>query len=136
MKSGLLAIDGVINLALGILLVWYPPSVAHALGLPADGQSFFASILGAVLFGVGVALLIERSRPPLRVVGLGLGGAVAINLSGGVVLAGWLVAGSLPLTMLGRVALWALVILLVGLSSVELYSHLVRATDSQPTPTD
>ena len=129
MKKELLTIDGIINLALGILLIGYPVSVARALGLPADGESFFANVLGAILFGVGVALLIERLRPPLRMVGLGLGGAVAINLSGGVVLAAWLLGGSLDLTALGQVTLWALVALLVGLSAVELYSHLHRAAE-------
>ena len=123
MRRELVAIDGVVNLLLGVLLVWYPVSVADALGLPTDGNRFFASILGAVLLGVGVALLIERFRPPLRTIGLGLGGAVSINLCGGVVLAAWLVGGSLNLTQLGQVVLWGLVILLVGLSALELYAH-------------
>ncbi len=129
MKRELLAIDGVVNLVLGILLVWYPAPLVGALGLSTDGKPFFASILGAVLFGVGVALLIERFRPPLRIVGLGLGGAVAINLCGGVVLAAWLLRGPLNLTALGQFACWALVVLLVGLSTFELYTHLHGPTD-------
>ena len=129
MKSELLTIDGVVNLLLGLFLLWYPASVASALGLPNGGRPFFASILGAVLFGVGLALLIERFRPPLRIGGLGLGGAVSINLCGGVVLAAWLVGGSLNLTTLGQATLWALVVLLVGLSAFELYTHQRRATD-------
>ncbi len=128
MKKELLAIDGVVNLLLGALLMWYPASLAEALGLSANGRQFFASILGGVLVGVGVALLIERYRPPLRVVGLGLGGAIAINLCGGGVLALWLLVGSLTLTALGQLALWALVALLIGLSSFELYTHLHRAS--------
>lgn len=129
MKSELLTIDGVVNLLLGLFLLWYPASVASALGLPNGGRPFFASILGAVLFGVGLALLIERFRPPLWIGGLGLGGAVSINLCGGVVLAAWLVGGSLNLTTLGQATLWALVVLLVGLSAFELYTHQRRATD-------
>ena len=129
MRKELLTIDGVVNLLLGILLVWYPASLAEALGLSTDGRPFFASVLGAVLFGVGVALLIERWRPPLRVVGLGLGGAISINLCGGVVLAAWLLGGGLNLTALGQLVLWALVFLLVGLSTLELYTHLRRVTD-------
>ncbi len=76
------------------------------------------------MFGVGIALLIERFRPPFRIVGLGLGGAVSINLCGGVVLAHWLATGRLTPSMLGIFALWTLVLLLFGLSFVELYSHL------------
>ena len=122
MTKELLTLDGVVNLVLGTLLMWYPPSLATAIGLPT-GRSFFASILGAVLFGVGVALLIERWRP-LRIAGLGLGGAISINLCGGVVLAVWLFGDWLDLTALGQLAGWVLVLLLVGLSTLELYAHL------------
>ena len=127
MTKALLTIDGVANLLFGILLLWYPASIVRALGLSVDGKPFFANILGGVLFGVGVALFIERHRSPLRIVGLGLGGAIAINLCGGVVLALWLAVGRLDLTPLGRVSLWTLVLFLVGLSSFELYIHLRRA---------
>ena len=129
MKRELLTIDGVANLLFGILLVWYPASVADALGLPTDGRPFFASLLGGVLFGVGVALLIERFRPPSRMVGLGLGGAVSINLCGGAVLAAWLIGGSLSPTTIGQVTLWSLVVFLVGLSALELSSHVRSAPD-------
>jgi hypothetical protein len=125
MTEKLLTTDGFINLALGVLLLWYPSSLASALGLPAAGRPFFASVLGGVLIGVGVALLIERWRSRLRIVGLGLGGAIAINLCAGIVLAAWLVIGRLPLTILGQVVLWTLVLTLVGLSIAELYG-LVR----------
>lgn len=123
MRRELLAVDGVVNLFLGIGLLWYPTSAAAALGLPTMERTFFASILGGVLLGVGVALLIERFRPPLQVVGLGLGGATAINLCGAVVLAAWLLGGELSLTSLGRKALWVLVIVLFGLSVLETVAH-------------
>ena len=129
MRKELLTLDGVVNLALGILLMWYPAWLASALGLPSEGRSFFASILGAVLFGIGIALLIESWRPPLRIAGLGLGGAVSINLCGGVVLATWLLVGLSNPTALGQLGAWALVVLLVGLSTLELYTHLRRARD-------
>lgn len=121
MRKELLTIDGIVNLLLGVLLLWYPTSLAADFGLPEDGRPFFASILGAVLFGIGLALLIEGYRPPLRFVGLGLGGAVSINLCAGVVLAALLVVGAHELTLLGQLALWGLVVFLVGLSSVEVF---------------
>jgi hypothetical protein len=129
MRRELLAIDGLVNLTLGVLLISYPQGVVAAFGLPTAGRPFFASMLGGVLLGVGVALFLERRRPPSGLVGLGLGGAVAINLCAGLVLAAWLVAGALELTALGQVALWALVVLLVGLSGVELYTHLRHSRD-------
>jgi hypothetical protein len=54
-------------------------------------------------------------------VGLGLGGAIAINLCRGGVLALWLIFGNLNLPIKGHVILWILVILLAGISSIELY---------------
>lgn len=118
----LLLIDGLVNLALGGLLVAFPRPIVQALGLPDTDVAFYPSILGGVLFGVGIALFIERARPPARAVGLGLGGAIAINLCGGVLLAGWLVFGNLALPARGLWLLWGLVAILVGLSSAELYA--------------
>ena len=116
-------IDGVFNALLGVVLVWYPLSVAESLGLPASGRPFFASVLGGVLFGMGVALLVERFRRS-KGFGLGLGGDVAINLCAAVVLVAWLWGGSLELTVLGGFLLWTLAALLVGLSLVELYVQM------------
>ena len=123
MRRKLLTIDAIVNLVLGIFLVAFPAKVIHAAGMPGEG-AFYANILGGVLFGVGMALLIERFRPPLRMVGLGLGGAVSINLCGGLALAGWLALGPLQLSTFGLIALWGLVVLLVGLSAVELYGNV------------
>ena len=123
MRNELLTIDGIINLVLGVLLIAFPAGVVRALGIPGGESAFYANILGGVLFGVGVALLIERFRPPLKAVGLGLGGAVSINLGGGLVLASWLVLGRLELSTFGVIALWTLVLLLVGLSMIELYGQ-------------
>ena len=110
-------------MVLGVFLVAFPSSIVRALGMPGSEGAFYANILGGVLFGVGVALVIERFRPPLRTVGLGLGGAISINLCGGLVLAVWLASGRLELSTLGAFVGWALVLVLVGLSLVELYGH-------------
>lgn len=57
----------------------------------------YPSILGAVLVGIGVALLIQNKSES----GLSLAGAVAINLCGGIVLAFWLSFGFLALPTRG-----------------------------------
>ncbi len=118
-RSYLLLTDALINLALGVVLVAFPKAVAEAFGLPSMQTAFFPSILGAVLFGIGVALWIEWRRQPARTGGLGLAGAIAINLSGGLCLAGWLLLGSLDLPLRGNVVLWLLVVILVGISTAE-----------------
>ena len=67
-----------------------------------------------------MALLLECSRRPKGIIGLGLGGAIAINLCGGVVLAMWLASGKLMIPLHGLVFLWSLVVLLFGISVTEL----------------
>ncbi len=63
--------------------------------------------------------------------GLGLGGALTINLCFGLVLAGWLLFGGLGLPPQGAIVLWALVLILVGLGGIELTVELSgRPTDT------
>jgi len=57
--KALLLIDGVVNLILGLLLILYPVGIVELLGLPPTETYFYAIILGAVLFGIGIALMIE-----------------------------------------------------------------------------
>jgi hypothetical protein len=116
--SAILAVDAAINVVLGGLLIAFPRPVVDALGVPAGQSAFYSSILGGVLVGIGIALFIQvaRRRPD----GLGLSGTVAINLCGGIVLVGWLVWGDLDIPVRGRVFLWCLVAVLVGVSIVEL----------------
>ncbi len=119
-RSTLLTLDAVINLTLGALLVVFPDPVVSALGIPGTDVTFYPSILGAVLVGIGIALVVERVR---GATGLGLVGAVSINLTAGLVLAAWLASGSLALAVRGQVVLWAVVALLVGISTLELTAH-------------
>lgn len=121
--SILLVVDAFINFLLGLLLLGFSRPVAHLLGVPYTDVKFYPTLLGAVLFGIGMALMIEAYRKPKGLVGLGLGGAVAINLSGGAVLWYWLLSSMLDLPLRGRVFLWALAIILVGISAVELLIH-------------
>jgi hypothetical protein len=121
----LLAVDALINYALGILCLLYP-FVAGKIGVPIVENSFYPNILGGVLFGIGVALTIECFKKQSGWVGLGLGGAVAINLSGGIVLIFWLILGSLTIPYRGQVFLWTLAIILVLISSIELGVHIKK----------
>ena len=113
----LLLIDAIINLLLGILLLIYSDSIILLLGVPNSNSSFYPNILGAVLFGIGIALIFQYFRGSE---GLGFYGAIAINISGGIVLAFWLLFGNLVLPLRGFIFLWILVIALVGISSLEL----------------
>ena len=115
----LLMADAAVNYALGILCILYP-FVAETIGAPLVENSFYPNILGGVLFGIGVALTIECCRNRIGLGGLGLAGAVAINLSGGIVLVFWLILGNLAIPFKGRAFLWMLAVVLVLISSIEL----------------
>lgn len=121
--SILLLLDAAINLLLGMLLLAFSLPLADLLGVPYTEVEFYPTILGAVLFGIGIALVLEAFRQPKGLVGLGLGGAVAINLSGGIVLSIWLLSGTLDLPLRGLLFLWSLALLLVGISGAELLMH-------------
>jgi hypothetical protein len=112
-----------INFVLAFLLGIFPKGVISFLGLPMVANPFYASILGGVFFGIGIALLISRSASSRSSDGLGLRGALAINLSGGFVLALWLLLGSLDVPLHGKIIMWALVLILFVLSAVELFTQ-------------
>jgi hypothetical protein len=121
----LLELDGVGNVLLGLPLLFFPREVTELLGLPPLAASFYPAILGSIFVGIGVALLVERFRPSLG--GLGLGGAIAINLIFGITLAGWLLFTRMRPAPRGMLVLSILAVILVGISLVEAIS-LSRST--------
>jgi hypothetical protein len=123
-RKTLLIIDGLINLVLGVVLLLFPSSLVAYLGVPDAQMSFYPNILGGVLFGIAIALFLESQSTSENTSGLGLLGAVVINLCAGLVLGAWLLWGNLELPLRGTVFLWSLVVLLVGISSIELATKL------------
>ena len=119
----LILIDSIINLLLGLVLLAYSESIINFFGLPVTSLNFYPNILGAILFGIGIALFIEFKRKD-EFIGLGLGGAISINMMGGVVLFLWLVFGRLNIPIHGKIILWILDIILIGISSLELLTYL------------
>jgi hypothetical protein len=121
-KIVLLTIDGIINLALGILMLFFPTQMIQTFDLPKTDNNFYINILGAVLLGIGVALLIERSREQLRMSGLGIAGAIAINLCGSGTLIAWLLFGNLDLSLGGNILLWSIALIVLGVAIIEIFS--------------
>ncbi len=123
-----LIVDAIINFALGLLLLGFSPSVVGSLGVPPSSTNFYPNILGAVFIGITIALLISAyAAGRFKNAGLGLPGAISINLCGGIVLALWLIFGQLDMPARGFVFLWALVIVLTALSTVELVHFFRKA---------
>ena len=111
-----LFLDAIINLILGILLLTFSQPIVKFLGVPNTDQYFYPNILGG-------ALLIECYRKSDSFIGLGLGGAISINMCGGLILALWLLFGNLTIPIGGKIFLWILVVILVGISCIELIIH-------------
>ena len=117
-RSFLIGIDSFINLGLGALLIVFPRDFVTFLGIPQPASAFYPSILGAVLFGIGIALWMDRVRGR----GLGLGGAIVINICGTLALAAWLLFGDLSLCTRGAGVLWGIVAVLIVVSLAEVAS--------------
>jgi hypothetical protein len=125
-RTTLLRVEGVVNLVFGVVLMAFPSRLFEPLGVPSSEERFYPTVLGAVLFGIGVALLIESNRLPGGIIGLGLGGAIAINLAAASVLFVWLIWGDLDIPTRGRVLLGLLSAGLVAISSFELWARWNR----------
>ena len=119
----LLSIDGLINVLLGILLILFPFGIAEFVGVPNPSTNFYPTILGGVIFGIGIALYIERYGYKSGIRGLGLGGAIAINLCGGLVLLTWLLVNPFDLPIRGYIILWAIALLVLVVGIIELVAR-------------
>ncbi len=123
----LLEIDSVVNLLLGVALLGMPKATIGFFGLPATDEVFYVSILGAVLFGIGVALWAERKNDE-RWRGLGLFGALVINLVAGATVCVWLIIDPFAIPVRGYVVLWAVAVVVLGIGVVELVGLMRRRT--------
>lgn len=79
--------DAWMELYVGLRLIFLPGFV-HYLGLSEERSRFFPGVPVAILIGISFALFLELFRERTEIGGLGLGGAVVINLGGGGVDAG------------------------------------------------
>jgi hypothetical protein len=118
--KNLLLIDGIANLVLGVLLLLFPLGIADLLGVPVPESHFYPTILGGVIFGIGTALLIEIYGFEKQIHGLGLGGAIAINICGSLVLLGWLILAPPMIPLRGSILLWGIGLFVLGIGLVEL----------------
>ena len=117
----ILFIDAVINFILGILLLLFSSVIVDWLGIPSSSTAFYPNLLGAVFIGITIALLINAFGRKNNINdGLGLTGAISINLCGGIILAAWLSFGKLKLPAKGFIFLWMLVLILIIVSLIEL----------------
>ena len=124
MLNLILIVDAVINLFFGLLLAFIPGEAIQFFCVPPIENTFYPRVLGSILVGIGIALFLESSRRSHGFIGLGLGGAVIINICAGCMLAVWLLFGKLNIPLRGQVFLWMLTIVLILISSIEIIIHL------------
>ena len=113
----LLWIETLLKLVPGLLLALAPLTTLRILGLPRPDTGFWPRLTGALLVGIAGALFIEGTHSGH---GLGLAGAIIINLSGATVLATLLALDRGPASTRGRAVVWALTCTLVILSVFEI----------------
>ena len=123
----LLLVDGAVNLVLGVVLLLFPVGVANLMGLPPTSTNFYPSILGAVLAGIGVALLVERFGADKGVRGLGLGGAIAINVCGAGALLVWLLIDPFDIPTRGYAVLWTVATVVLVIAGIEVFTRSWRS---------
>jgi hypothetical protein len=126
-----LTVDGAIDLALGMLLLLFPRGVLTILGMPLAASAFYPSILGAVLVGIGLALLLQRFGGDSGVAGLSMEGAVAINLCGAAALVAWLIGGTLDIPRRGYALLWLIALTVLGVAVVEIALRILRGGETR-----
>ncbi|MBN2412682.1 hypothetical protein JXQ31_13415 [candidate division KSB1 bacterium] len=118
----LLLIDAIVNLVLGFLLILFPVGIAEKLGVPQADINFYPTILGGVIFGIGIALLVERLGLNHNIRGLGLGGAIVINLCGAGVLLVWLISTPLGIPLHGYIILWSIAVIVLLIGIIEIFA--------------
>ncbi len=119
-RKKLLITDGIVNMLLGVLLLSFPLGMASILGVPIPNSNFYPTILGAVLFGIGIALLIDAYGDQSGIRGLGIAGAIVINFCGAGILILWLIFTSLNLPVRGNIILWTITIVVLAIGCIEL----------------
>ena len=126
MGKKIIMIDAVIDLVLGFVLAAFPIDVIELVGAPPVVNTFYITMLGAVIIGIGIALLVEYFGGPNGPYGLGLAGAIAIDMCGAIALSLWLAFGDLALPERGQIILWTLVGILVFVSLLGLIAQLKK----------
>jgi hypothetical protein len=114
----LLWFETLLKLSSGLLLALVPLTVIKILGLPPAESAFWPRLLGSVLVGLSGATFLEGAMASTR--GLGLAGAIVINLAAAAMIALSSLLGGGATTRRGKLVQWGIVTLLFALSLAEI----------------
>ena len=127
----ILRIDGIANVLLGLAMLLFPRTLLKVVVGPVDCAPLL-SIFGSVIAGIGLALLVQTKRLDGAYYGLGLTGAMLINICFGLALGAWLLLGNLEPSPVGAILLWVLTAILLVFGVFELsviLRHLHTSTE-------
>jgi hypothetical protein len=118
----LLWLETLLKGSIGLMMLMMPITSAKLAGLPHGNFAFWPRLFGAALLGIAAAFAVEgytQLNANISARGLGLGGAIAINLVTVLSLIGTLIFKGVT-TRRGLLLLWSFILLLVLLMLFEI----------------
>jgi len=122
MVDQLLWLETLLKGSIGLIMMVAPITAAKIAGLPHNNSAFWARLFGASLIGIAAAFAIEgyaQVNAAITARGLGLGGAVVINLITILSLLGTLIFKGVA-SRRGLLLIWLLTALLAFLMLLEI----------------
>jgi hypothetical protein len=121
MSDQLLWFETLLKGSIGLLLVFLPITTARMAGFPHGNTAFWPRLFGSALLGIAGAFAVEGyiAGGAIEAKGLGLGGAVIINLTAILSLFGTLIFSAVA-TRRGKVVIWLMILLLLFLTLFEI----------------
>lgn len=122
MADQLLWLETLLKGGIGLVMLFTPITAAKIAGLPHGNSAFWPRLFGAALISIAAAFAVEgytQLNPNVTAGGLGLGGAVIINLVTILSLIGTIIFKGVA-TRRGLLLLWSLSLTLTFLMLVEI----------------
>lgn len=122
MADQLLWLETLVKGGLGLVMLFVPLTAAKVAGLPHGNSAFWPRLFGIALIGMAGAFALQgyaQFNPKLTAGGLGLGGAIIINLVTILALIGTMIFNGVA-TRRGRALIWSLSLALTALMLFEI----------------
>ncbi len=114
MADQLLWLETLVKGSLGLIMLFVPLTAGKVAGLPHGNAAFWPRLFGVALIGMAGAFALQgyaQYNPNLTAGGLGLGGAIIINVVTILALIGTMIFKGV-VTRRGRALIWSLSLLL------------------------
>ncbi len=122
MADQLLWFETILKGSIGIILLLAPITLARIAGLPHGNTSLWPRLFGATLVGIAAAFAVEgynQINEPLIAKGIGLAGAVVINLTAILALLSVLIFKGVS-SKRAYALIWVSILVLLGLMLFEI----------------